>query len=93
MIEPSDSGKRPDVVFTSSSSDAFILVELTVPKPKNVYVLKTEKYPDLAKDMEDSGFRVKLMPEVEVGARGLVGKSAYKSLIQIGLSSKKELRL
>ena len=54
-------------------------------------MLKLEKYSDLAKDLEDSGFRVKLMP-VKVGARGLVGKSAYMFFTQMflsGLSSRK----
>ena len=74
-----DSGRRPDVVLASSSSDAFILIELTVPWEDRIEasnVLKTEKYSGLAKDLEGSVFRVKLMP-IEVGVRGLVGKSAY----------------
>ena len=50
-----------------------------------------EKYSDLAKDLEVSGFRVKLM-SVEVGARGLVGKSAYTFLTQIGLSSRERTK-
>ena len=66
----SDRSRSQDVVLVSSS-DAFILVELTVPWEDRIEasnVLKTEKYSDLAKDLEFSGFRVKLMP-VEVGAR------------------------
>ncbi len=89
-----DSGRRPDVVLASSSSDAFILVELTVPWEDRIEasnVLKTEKYSGLAKDLEGSGFRVKLMA-VEVGVRGLVGKSAYKFLTQIGLSSRERTK-
>ena len=42
-----DSGRRPDVVLASSSSDAFILIELTVPWEDRIEasnVLKTEKY-------------------------------------------------
>ena len=81
-----DSGRRPDAVLASSSSDAFILVELTVPWEDRIEasnVMKTEKYSDLAKDLEDSVFLVKLMP-VEVGARGLVGKSVFSFLTQIG---------
>ena len=84
-----DSGRRPEVVFTSSS-DAFILVELTVPWEDRIEasnVLKTKKYSDLAKELKDSGFQVKLMP-VEVRARGLVGKSAYTFLNQIVLSDR-----
>ena len=89
-----DSGRRPDVVLASSSSDAFILIELTVPWVDRIEasnVLKTEKYSGLAKDLEDSGFRVKLMP-VEVGVRGLVWKSAYTFLTQIGLSSRERTK-
>ena len=89
-----DSGRKPDVVLASSLSDAFILVKLTVPWEDRIEasnVLKTEKYSDLAKDLEDSDFRVKLMP-VEVGARGLVGKSAYTFLTQIGLSSRERTK-
>ena len=45
-----DSGRRPYVVIaSSSSSDAFILVELTVPREDRIEasnVLKTEKYSD-----------------------------------------------
>ena len=53
-------------------------------------VPKTEKYSELVMDLEDSGFRVKLMP-VEVGARGLVGKSDM-FLIKIGLSSRERTK-
>ena len=59
-----DSGRRPDVVLASSSSEALILVKLTVSWEDRIEasnVLKTEKYSDLAKDLEDSGFRVKLI--------------------------------
>ena len=44
-----DSGRRPDVVLASLSSDTFILVELTVPWEDRIEesnVLKTEKYSD-----------------------------------------------
>ena len=86
-----DSG-RPDVVLASSSSDAFILIELTwEDRIEASNVLKTEKYSGLAKDLEDNGFRVKLMP-VEVGLRGLVEKSAYTFLTQIGLSSRERTK-
>ena len=52
-----DSGRMLDVLLASSSSDAFILIELTVPWEDRIEasnVLKTEKYSDLAKDLEDS---------------------------------------
>ena len=42
-----DSGRKPDVVIASSSTDAFILVESTVPWEDRIEVsnvLKTEKY-------------------------------------------------
>ena len=46
-----------------------------------------EKYSDLANDLEESDFRVKLML-VGDGARGLDGKSVFTFLTQIGLSSR-----
>ena len=61
-----ESGRRPDVALASSSSDAFILVELTLPWEDRIEasnVPKNEKYSDLAKDLEGSGFRVKLKLE------------------------------
>ena len=88
-----NSGRRP-AVLASPSSDAFILAELTVPWEDRIEasnMLKTEKYSDLAKDLEDSGFRIKLMP-VEVGARGLVEKSAYTFLTQIDFSSRERTK-
>ena len=71
------------------------MVELAVPWEDSIEasnMLKSEKYSDLAKDLEDSGFRVKLLP-VEVSARGLVGKLAYTFLTQIGLSSRERTKV
>ena len=62
------------------------LIELTVPWEDRIEASNVLNS-DLAKDLEDSGFRVKLMP-VEVCARGLVEKSTYMFLTQIGLSSR-----
>ena len=42
-------------------------------------VLRKENYSDLAKDLEDSGFLVKLIPD---GVPRLVGKSACMFLTQ-----------
>ena len=85
-----ESGKRPDLVLVSSSADAIILVELTVPWEDRLQysnALKADKYADLSMDLEAKGYRTDLFP-IEVGARGVVGRSTYAFLAKIGLSSR-----
>ena len=85
-----ESGKRPDLVLVSSSTDVIILVELTVPwEDRHQYsnALKADKYADLSMDLELKGYRTDLFP-IEVGARGVVGRSTYAFLAKIGLSSR-----
>ena len=85
-----ESGKRPDLVLVSSSTDAIILVELTVPWEDRLQysnALKADKYADLSMDLEAKGYRTDLFP-IEVGARGVVGRSTYALLAKIGLSSR-----
>ena len=85
-----ESGKRPDLVLVSSSTDAIILVELTVPWEDRLQysnALKADKYADLSMDLEAKGYRTDLFP-IEVGARGVVGRSTYAFLAKIGLSSR-----
>ena len=82
--------KKPDLVLVSSSTDAIILVELTVPWEDRLQysnALKADKYADLSMDLEAKGYRTDLFP-VEVGARGVVGRSTYAFLAKIGLSSR-----
>ena len=83
-----ESGKRPDLVLVSST-DAIILVELTVPWEDRLQysnAFKADKYADLSMDLEAKGYRTDLFP-IEVGARDIVGRSTYAFLAKIGLSS------
>lgn len=52
---------------------------------------KTDKYSGLAKDLEYSGFQVKLML-ANVGARGSDGKSIYTFLFKIDLSCRERTK-
>ena len=83
-----ESGKKPDLVLVSSSTDAIILVELTVPWEDRLQysnALKADKYADLSMDLEAKGYRTDLF-SIEVGARGVVGRTTYAFLANIGLS-------
>ena len=74
--------------------DAIILVELTVPWEDRLQYsneLKVDKYADLSMDLEAKGYRTDLFP-IEVGARGVVGRSTYAFLAKIGLSSRKRTK-
>ncbi|MFG1588224.1 hypothetical protein ACDT12_13105 [Staphylococcus aureus] len=85
-----DSGKRPDVVISSARANSFILVELTVPfedRMEERNISKREKYDELTADLRDTGYEVSLFA-VEVGARGLPGRSLYAFLRKLGLSSR-----
>ena len=58
-----ESGKRPDLVLVSSTTDAIILVELTVPWDDRLQysnALKADKYADLSMDLEAKGYRTNL---------------------------------
>ena len=60
-----ESGKRPDLVLVSSSADAIILVELTVPWEDRLQystALKADKYADLSMDLEAKVYRTDLFP-------------------------------
>ena len=85
-----ESGKRPDLVMASTATDSFILVELTVPWEDRMDLsnaLKSDRYLDLTMDLEARGYGVHLFA-IEVGARGLVGRSTYAFLRAIGLSNR-----
>ena len=93
-----ESGKRPDLVLVSSSdttsTDAIILVELTVPWEDRLQysnALKADKYADLSMDLEAKVYRTDLFP-IEVGARGIVSRSTYAFLAKIGLSSRERMK-
>ena len=65
-------------------------LELTVPWEDRLQysnALKADKYADLSMDLQAKGYRLDLFP-IEVGARGVVGRSTYAFLTKIGLSSR-----
>ena len=67
-----------------------VLIELTVPYESRIdeaHIFKTEKYRDLAKDLQKVGYKSSIFA-VEVGARGFVGTSVYDLLCQVSISSR-----
>ena len=79
----------------SSSTDAIILVELTVQWEDRLQysnALKADKYADLSMDVEAKGYRTDLFP-IEVGARGVVGRSTYAFLAKNGLFSRERTKV
>ena len=86
------SGLRPDIVIFSSLAKTLLFIELTVPWESNMEasnILKEERYRILAQDLERAGYRVEIFP-VEVGARGLAGRSLVKLLVALGMSGRKK---
>ena len=81
------SGQRPDAVMASKKTDTIIVAELTVPwedRMEQSNVLKEDRYSELTMDLIDKGYRVHFFA-IEVGSRGLVGRSSYTFLREIGL--------
>lgn len=77
----------PDLLIYSADKRQVVLVELTVPWEMNMshhHALKTQKYKNLVADIEKRGFSLHFYA-VEIGARGLVSKSFYHCLIDLGL--------
>lgn len=65
----------------------FMLIELTVlyePRMEGLRMYKFAKYEGLVADLRDDGYTVRFFA-VEVDARGLVSKSTYDALKQMGL--------
>lgn len=50
-------------------------------------ILKGEKYDELVIDVQEKGFKVSLFA-VEVGARGMPGRSLYALLRDLGMSGR-----
>ncbi|GFR96528.1 reverse transcriptase [Elysia marginata] len=68
------------------------MVELTVPYESRMEpAYKKGKYLDLTKELEESGYRVKIMP-IEIGARGFAGSSAYDLLSKLSISGNKRTK-
>ena len=88
------SGLRPDIVLHSKSAMEILLIELTVPYESRIddaHVYKTEKYSDLAKELQEAGFKTRVLA-VEIGARGFVASSTYSLLQKLSISSKSRTR-
>ena len=71
----------------TKKTDTIIIAELTVPwedRMEQSNVLKEVRYSELTVDLIDKGYRVHFFA-IEVGARGLVGRSSYTFLKEIGL--------
>ena len=69
-------------------------MKLTVPwgdRLEYSNALKAENYVDLSMGLEAKGYRTYLFP-IEVGARGIVGRSTYAFLAKIGLSSRERTK-
>jgi len=78
--------QRPDVVLWSPSSRRVVLVELTCPAEEGVERAnrrKEGKYQGLLHLLEGAGWSAVLRP-IEVGARGLVARSAPRLLRELG---------
>ena len=74
-----ESGQRPDAVMASKKTDTIIVAELTVPwedRMEQSNVLKEDRYSELTMDLID---KVHFFA-IEVGTRGLVGRSSYTFL-------------
>ncbi|GFS19697.1 reverse transcriptase [Elysia marginata] len=85
---------KADIVIHSPSTQQFIIVELTVPyksRMEQAHTYKKEKYLDLTKELEESGYRAKIMPR-EVGDRGFAGSSAYDLLRKLSISGNKRTK-
>ena len=85
-----ESGKRSDVVLSSTKADTFVLAKLTVPWEDRIgqsNTLKEDRYMELTMDLQQNGYKVWFFA-FEVGARGMVGQSTYTFLREIGFTSK-----
>ena len=70
-----------------TDTDAIILVELTVLWEGRLQYSNALKADNLSMDLEAKGYLTDLFP-IEVGARGVVGRSTYAFLAKIGLSNR-----
>ncbi|GFR82829.1 reverse transcriptase [Elysia marginata] len=85
---------RPDIVIHSPSTQQVIMVELTVPyesRMEQAHNYKKEKYLNLTKELEESGYRAKIIP-IEISARGFAGSSAYDLLSKLSISGNKRTK-
>ncbi|GFS17291.1 reverse transcriptase [Elysia marginata] len=55
------------------------------------YLQEGKKHLVLTKELEDSGYRAKIMP-IEIGVRGFEGSSAYDLLSKLSISGNKRTK-
>uniref|UniRef100_A0A1B6G7S5 Reverse transcriptase domain-containing protein n=2 Tax=Cuerna arida TaxID=1464854 RepID=A0A1B6G7S5_9HEMI len=80
----------PDILAFSVESKQVLLIELTVPWEENMpnqHLEKTRRYEEIVLGLRMRGFRTHFFA-VEIGARGLPGKSMHHLLKSLGLSRK-----
>ncbi|GFR94320.1 reverse transcriptase [Elysia marginata] len=85
---------RPYIVIHSPSTQQFIIVKPTVQyesRMEQAHTYKKKTYLDLTKELEESGYRAKIM-SIEIGARGFVGSSAYDLLSKLSNSGNKRTK-
>ena len=85
-----ESGQKPDAVMASKKTDTIIIAELAIPwedRMEQSNVLKEDRYSEVTMYLIDKDYRVHFFA-IEVGARGLMGKSSYTFLREIGLPGK-----
>jgi len=85
-----DTNLRPDAVVLSETAKTIVLIELTVPYETNMsesHEYKLAKYEQLVHSLSTAGYSTHLFA-VEVGARGLVGSSAFSLVQRLGITGK-----
>ena len=74
--------------IAAKSAMEILLIELTMPYESRIddaHVFKTEKYTNLAKEVQMAGFKTKIFVIVVVG-RGFVASSTYSHLQKLSIS-------
>lgn len=87
-------GKRPDIVLSSKTTNQVVMIELTVPfesRLEESHFFKESKYRDLAGELRKEGMIARVFA-VEVGARGLLSASVYDLLKALGINGKRRTR-
>ena len=78
--------ERPDIVLWSIMAHRVVLLELTCPAEEGIHAAQMRKetrYLGLIEEIKTAGWTPDLLT-VEVGARGLVGGSTFRSFVKIG---------
>ncbi len=85
---------RPDILLVSEEMKNIILMELTVPWEDHLdeaHERKRTKYEELVIDCRKQGWKARCML-IEVGCRGFVGQSLYKTLSVLGITGAERRR-